>query len=205
VKRMTFTLLLVPVAFAFGSVVEAQAQPNMFPAMEACEAALDSGNFRFYEPRYFGLRMRGLPDGINRVVVPLETDLCLEMLVVGGRRFVVQREGTLFRALRRMDGSLALYARHDCGNPVYGVVFPPPVRRPSAIATYEEAQREVRQRQRVETREDNMERTPVQSIQPPPPKRHGKKYRWAIVAGTAVAGGVAWYYLRPCPPGTVRR
>lgn len=92
--------------------------------MSACTAALESGNFRFYEPKYFGLSSRNPTNGVDRVVVPLESNLCIEMLVVGGRRFVVQREGTKFRAYKLPNGSLALYARDDCGNPVFGVIFP---------------------------------------------------------------------------------
>ena len=99
----------------------------MFSTMSACTAALESGNYRIYEPKYFGLNSRNPANGVDRIVVPIESNMCIEMLVVGGRQFVVQREGTKFRAYKLPNGALALYARDDCGNPVYGVIFPGPV------------------------------------------------------------------------------
>lgn len=179
------------------SQAQASAKPNMFSTMAECKAALETGNLRFYEPRYFGLKTKNPADGTSTVVVPLETDLCLEMLVVGGRQFVAQREGTLFRARKLVDGSLSLYARDDCGNPVYGVIFPPPSEpetvHPSAPLVI-----------RLPPPEDEKP-----ELAPPPPsfKKKGKsKKKWWLIGATAVAvgGGVAYYYYY-CPPGTVRR
>ena len=199
-KRFALTAALAFAALtANAQTPMSPATPNMFPTLESCNEALSSGQVRFYEPRYFGLAVRNPPDGVNRVVVPLESDTCLEMLVVGGRRFVAQREGTLFRAQRLADGSLALYARNDCGNPVYGVVHPPP-RHTAEIRPPEP--------------EQHVEVAPVPERIPVPlqavPRDHGgfcssKKCRWTVaIIGGAAVGYAAWYYW-PCPPGTVRR
>lgn len=132
---LALVLLSAP---AFSQASAQKPKPNMFSTMSSCSAALESGNFRFYEPKYFGLNSRNPANDVDRIVVPIESNICIEMLVVGGRRFVVQREGTQFRARKNPDGSLSLYARDDCGNPVFGVVFPPP---PAPV--YQEAPAEV--------------------------------------------------------------
>lgn len=205
-KRWMLSLVMLVVAL--GAVAEAQVQPmpNMFPTMAACSAALESGAFRFYEPKYFGLRTKNPVNGIDRVVVPLESNLCLEMLVVGGHRFVAQREGTLFRAHRLADGSLSLYARDDCGNPVYGVVFPAP-------AVFEEIRTPISPpripHQRVEPVRQKPRRVRTHHSVAPVEKKSGfcssKKCKWTLVAiGGAAVGSVAYYYW-PCPAGTVRK
>ena len=197
-KRIVFLCILALVAFGSGAEAQTQAKPNMFPTKATCDAALESGNIRFYEPRYFGLKTKNPTNDVDRIVVPLESDTCLEMLVVGGRRFVAQREGTLFRARKLADGLLSLYARNDCGNPVYGVVFPAPslhiVLEPVEVAQTPSYARP----------------TPPRAFAPAPVQsrrdgRCGKKCKVIIgVAVGAAAGYAAWYYW-PCPPGTVRR
>ena len=198
---------------AFSAVAQAQttvsAMPNMFPTLSACQEAVRAGRFRFYEPRYFGLKTRNPVNDQDRIVVPLESDTCLEMLVVGGRQFVAQREGTAFRARKLADGSLALYARNDCGNPVYGVVYlpPPPVEPPP---------QQVRE-PTVQT-VTPLRRDPPQPPGPLPERREtrvshekkggfcsSKKCRWGLVAVGVVGGGYAAWRYWPCPPGTVRR
>jgi hypothetical protein len=180
-------------------------KPNMFTTKAACEEALESGNFRYYVPKFYGHNSRQPVDGVNRVVVPLESDTCLEMQVVGGRKFVVQKEGTMFRAHRNSDGSLSLYARDDCGNRVFDVVFPAPDLP-------------------VAEREPEPER-PALYIPPPPPpreddwvpsspppvveKKGGKKWPW-LVAGGLLLGGVGLscatrHWPCPCPDGTKRQ
>ena len=117
---------------ALGSMAEAQTTaatvlaPNTFVTPAACEAARTLGNFRYYEPSYFGLKGRNPVNGTTKIRVLLEHDLCIDMEVVGGRKFVVQKEGTPFRANVLADGSLQLYARDDCGNGVFGTTLPAP-------------------------------------------------------------------------------
>ena len=200
-------ILLVLAFFAFGSVAEAQAPTkldNVFPTLATCEAALKSRDFRPYEPKYFGLKKRNPVNGVDRIVVPLEYDMCLDSEVVGGWKYVVHQEGTKFRALKLADGSLALYARDDCGNGVRGVVLPAPpppvpeVVRPTVPLVMQPlptvtTERELDDRKTLFVSE----------------KKGGfcksKKCRWTLaMLGTAAAGGAAWYYW-PCPPGTVRK
>jgi len=131
-KRIVFLIVLVVTGFALislSSPVSAQTRTrlNMFSTMTACKTAMASGDFRYYEPKYFGLNANNPLNGVDRVPVPLESDTCLNMFVVGGWKFVVQKEGTVFRGEKLADGSLTLYARDDCGNPVRGVVYPAPV------------------------------------------------------------------------------
>lgn len=192
-------------SLAVGDVqAQAPAAPNTFATLDACSEALKTGQLRFYEPKFFGLATRNPVDNRSRIVVPLESDVCLEMLVVGGRRFVAQREGTLFRAHRLADGSLSLYARDDCGNPVYGLVYPPPV-----LPVVDE---ELREPLIVPEREAG----PVEPLRrqyrvsPVVKKKKGgfcssTACRLTVLAvGGAAAGYAAWRYW-PCPPGTVRR
>lgn len=204
-----WVLFAVLPVFASGVIAGEQTAPvpNTFPTLAACSAALESGAFRFYEPKYFGLRTRNPVNGVDRIVVPLESDQCLQMLVVGGRRFVVQREGTLFRARRLADGSLSLYARDDCGNPVYNVVRTAPVL----------LEPEVRESQPI--RQHYVPPPPPRFVGPPiakpvpPPvsleKKGGfcssKKCRWTLIAIGGAVAGYATYYYWPCPPGTVRK
>lgn len=112
--------------------------PNTFSTLVACNGAMQSGEFRFYEPRYFGLNAQNPVNGIDRIRVPLESPQCIQMLVVGGVKYVAQREGTYFRAYRLPDGSLQLYARDDCGNPVYGVTIAPPLQPVEIAPLYQE-------------------------------------------------------------------
>jgi hypothetical protein len=202
--RLTALIAVITAVVVRGAAAQTPEKPNMFATMSACTAALESGSLRFYEPKYFGLRTNNPVNNTDRVVVSLESDTCLEMLVVGGRRFVAQREGTLFRALKLPDGSLSLYARDDCGNPVYGVVYPPP---PPALRT------DVLRIPATPVLEPPPVVGPSVRVVPAPanaPKRKGgfcssKKCRWALVAVGAAAGGYAAWYYWPCPTGTVRK
>lgn len=117
--------------------------PNTFTTLAACNGAMQSGDFRYYEPRYFGLNAKNPVNGVDRIRVPLESAQCIRMLVVGGEKYVAQREGTYFRAYRLPDGSLQLYARDDCGNPVYGVTIAPPLQPAQIVPRYEEVPQRV--------------------------------------------------------------
>lgn len=202
-KRSAFFGVLALLASVPIVTAQEPLKPNMFSTLASCEAALRSGALRFYEPKYFGLRTQNPTNGRDLVVVSLESDICLEMLVVGGRRFVAQREGTLFRAQRLPDGSLSLYARDDCGNPVYGVVYPPPLPGhgeliPLSPAVPPDPPRFVG---------PELSRPTVVAVAPETKKKgfcNSKKCRLTLVAVGAAAGYAAWYYW-PCPPGTVRK
>ncbi len=164
----------------------ASAQPPVKPIVFAgpsgkqlCAAALASGNYRVYEPTYFNLHDRNPTNGMDRIRVQLEVDMCIKMRIVGGVQFVVQRAGTWFRALKMSDGSLALYARDDCGNEVFDVSFPaPPLPvEPQRLVIPEIVSQPERPRQLM---------TPV-VIQPPPPPDDEEESegdsRWGITAG----------------------
>lgn len=192
-------LLVIAILSFHASAVLAQAPEkpnNVFPTKAACEAAMKSGNFRYYEPKFLGLKSREPIDNNTRVRVPLETDQCVDMQVVGGRRFVVQKEGTKFRAHVLPDGSLSLYARDDCGNRVYGAVFPAPA-------------------QPVTEAEPVPAPFAPPVYGPPPPvekaayhepeiRKGHKKWPW-VLAGIIGGGAYATYYFWPCPPGTTRK
>lgn len=200
-KRVVLSMMVLALV-AVGAHAQTPHHPNTFPTMEACAGALHAGHFRFYEPRYFGLKGQDPVDNRERIVVPLETDSCLEMLTVGGRRFVVQREGTLFRARRQADGSLTLYARDDCGNPVYGFNYLAP-----EVEVKEEPVRAY-----VHPRPPDPLPPPMSPAhrEPKEPKRRGgfcssTKCKVAIVALVGSAAGYAAWRYWPCPPGTVRR
>jgi hypothetical protein len=101
--------------------------PNIFRTLGDCGAAMSSGRFRFYEPKYLSDHKKNPVNGNNRVEVLLPEDMCVPLFTVVGCRVVVQREGTKYRANKLPDGSLELYARDDCGNATCGkVVLPPP-------------------------------------------------------------------------------
>lgn len=98
--------------------------PNMFGVGEAgkraCVNGWLQGRFEYYEPKYFGLRGKNLPDGKKILKAPLETDYCFPMLTVSGKQWVVQRKGIDFRWHAAPDGRpdpKQPVARDDCGNP----------------------------------------------------------------------------------------
>lgn len=99
--------------------------PDMFPSKAACEAALASGNFSYYVPKFTGRRDEN-PLGPNDVVVPLEADMCINLFTTVGMRHVVQKKGDMYRAHKRADGGLTLFARDDCGNKCDPLELPGP-------------------------------------------------------------------------------
>jgi len=100
--------------------------PKMFETKEQCNSALLSGNCSFYEPKYFGLKKKKPANGVSRVIAPSERNQCVLMTTVNGRKWVAQKEGTLFRHTKDGKGNLnpLPYARDDCGNPVYALSVP---------------------------------------------------------------------------------
>ncbi|MEK7558640.1 MAG: hypothetical protein AAB507_02325 [Patescibacteria group bacterium] len=98
--------------------------PDMFADKGTCLLALETGNYKYYEPKYEGLKKKDPVDGKTRVLVLLESDGCVRMLTVSGRRWVVQKKGTGFR-FKASDGVLALipYARDSCGNPADDIAY----------------------------------------------------------------------------------
>lgn len=127
--------------------------PSVFRTPQACESALATDQFRYYEPKYLGDSKKNPVNGKDKVKVFLPHDMCLDLYTVVGWRFVVQKKGTAYRADRKQDGSLVLYARDDCGNPTRGGVpfsSPPPPPVVASIPTPEPPVR--RQRQSIEPR-----------------------------------------------------
>lgn len=114
-------MLFAVICNATASAEEKATGQNMFSSKTECEQAILSGNVRFYEPTYFGLKEKDPVNGTTRVSVPLEGNECFLMLTVQGKKWVAQKEGTEFRYVKDSDGNLAAvpYARDDCGNPVY--------------------------------------------------------------------------------------
>ena len=98
--------------------------PDMFSDKETCLVALGAGNFSYYEPKFNGLKGKNPVDGKTKVVAPLESDACVKMLTVSGKRWVPQKKGTEFR-FKSSEGHLASvpYARDSCGNPVEEIAY----------------------------------------------------------------------------------
>jgi len=133
-KFMLFVILAVAlVVTASPSVMVAQDKLNAFSTKEACLNAMRSGDFTFYEPKFFGLRGKNPVDGKTKKTAQLEEDACVNMLTVGGVKWVPQQKGTTFRFWVNNDESLGYaYARDDCGNPVYEVAYPSSSEQPSS-------------------------------------------------------------------------
>lgn len=121
-----FSILFALVTLAFGvTPVEAQlTRPTMFPSRGTCVMAMESGNFNFYEPRYFGNRRWNPSNGMTKVVAPLEADVCLHMVTTSGWQWIIQRAGTLLRWNINAEGSRVPYARDDCGNAIDEIAYP---------------------------------------------------------------------------------
>jgi hypothetical protein len=120
-------IALVFALVAFGFCAPVSAQSNTFDIEGECLAALTAPNgVAFYKPS--DLRGTGkMPvDGKVHVLIPLTRDACVHMATTQGWKFVPQPFGTAFRAQRK-DGMLVIYARDDCGNPVDGISYPPPL------------------------------------------------------------------------------
>ncbi|HEV7702387.1 MAG TPA: hypothetical protein VGO63_03030 [Candidatus Paceibacterota bacterium] len=116
-KKFVFVIVLLSAIFGLSAAVSAQSKPDKFSSKASCEAALTSGNYTVYEPKYFGLKDKNPVNGTTRITAPLETTECLEEFTVVGSRWVVQNAGTMMRWNVNPDGTLSLYARDDCGNP----------------------------------------------------------------------------------------
>lgn len=105
--------------------------PHVFASEEACRVALRSGDYRNYEPKYFGGKNKNpVVEGKNKAV-PSELDACVDLDIVGGRKWVIQKAGTIFRFNLKADGSLedVPFARDDCGNKVHGIAWLLPEKR----------------------------------------------------------------------------
>lgn len=183
-KKLISTILCVGL-LGLNVPINAETTPTMFLTQKACDAALLSGNFTPYEAKFLGLAGEKPVNGTTRVLVPLETDACVNMLTTAGRKWVVQLTGTEFRAYRDEDNNLTFYSLNICGNPVYGVSYPKPV--PPAV-----------------TSNDAPYPSPVKPLRldirvkyDPPPATTGlvakKKSHtiWYIVGAAVLVGGVA--------------
>ena len=122
VSALVFGVLFVALAM---SVSVAEAAPSLFHTQNACERAVLTTGYEIYTPKYFGNHKKNPVDGVKSVVAPLEHVACVLMDTTSGRKWVVQVVGTELRFRIKDDGSLHQpYARHDCGNKVYGISFP---------------------------------------------------------------------------------
>lgn len=104
--------------------------PSLFATQKGCESAVNAGEgaYKFYVPKYLGGNKKNPVDGVTSVVAPLEAVACVQMDTTAGKKWVAQPEGAEFRFWKNADGSFkeTPYARHDCGNKVYGIVYPAP-------------------------------------------------------------------------------
>lgn len=89
---------------------------DRFLTSQACLTALASGSARYYQPTFF--KPKSLARGER--VLPLEHDACVRMQIVGSIAWVPQARGTEFV----FRGTTPI-RRRDCGNAVYGIVYPP--------------------------------------------------------------------------------
>lgn len=113
-------------------IANAGVAPSVFATQKSCETAVNAGEgaYKFYVPKYLGGAKKNPVDGgATKVVAPLEAVACVHMDTTAGKKWVVQPEGAEFRFKVNEDNSLAdvPYARHDCGNPVYGISYPTPM------------------------------------------------------------------------------
>lgn len=119
-KSLKFWVLLVAIVLGAGTAsaqtTTGGSKPSIFDTKAACDAAMASGNFSFYEPKYFGLKENNPVNGTTRIKVVLEADECRHVKVVGGFKWIPEKKGTEKRAHKAADGSIVVYARHDCGN-----------------------------------------------------------------------------------------
>ncbi len=110
-------LLLFSVTMsAFGQTAGAL---DRFSTMEACVAAVNSGNFQYYQPSYLSAHREPVA---GEEIRGLEERACVDLHIVGGRGFVPQAKGTqyIFRGGQ-------IVARYDCGNDAREIQYVPEV------------------------------------------------------------------------------
>ncbi|MFA6077987.1 MAG: hypothetical protein WC724_03135 [Candidatus Paceibacterota bacterium] len=95
---------------------------DTFDKKNQCMSALTTGEYRYYVPKAKYLKKLPLADGEGRQVLPIEKDACVHMFTIHGWQWVAQRDGDKFR-FEVKDGTLKIYARDDCGNPVKEIVY----------------------------------------------------------------------------------
>lgn len=95
---------------------------DTFDKKTQCLLALTTGEYRYYVPKAKYLKKLPLADGEGRQVLPIEKDACVHMFTIHGWQWVAQRDGDRFR-FEVKDGTLKIYARDDCGNPVKGIAY----------------------------------------------------------------------------------
>ena len=100
--------------------------PKKFGTEGQCNAALLTGECKFYEPSYFGSHNKNPVNGKTTVRVASEQNECVQMRTNNGKKWVAQKEGTFFRHRKDVNGELSTvpYARDDCGNAVYAISAP---------------------------------------------------------------------------------
>lgn len=112
--RIMFVLFVSGVLIAFG---QESAKLDRFTSMEACKAAVLSGDFQYYKPSFLNnhREVRG-----DEEVRGLEEKACVEMKIVGGRGYVPQAKGEkfIFKATQPV-------VRFDCGNDVRELEYVP--------------------------------------------------------------------------------
>lgn len=200
-------MLFCFIVLSFATVVNAQ--PNIFPSREQCEAAFLSGTYSVYEPKFFGLKETNPVDGKTKITNPLESSACVGMLTTAGKKWVVQTEGTILRWNVNADGSLGTpYSRDDCGNPIFGISYPTapqvvehrtPAPQPQPVVE-------------INVVQQNENSSPIKGLDyyekqfsgptPTPateqPRRSFVRRHWKGIAGLAALGGVVAYGIENC-------
>ena len=130
-KRVVSLLLVVLMVIPTISLAEeskaAEKPRNSFKTEDECEAALKSGKFEAYNPSVTTHKNDDPVNGVDRIMIPAETTMCMNVDIVGGARYIVVLEETELRARKNPDGSLAVYALNSCGNKIHnGPVIPAP-------------------------------------------------------------------------------
>lgn len=130
-KLVMFALIIVALAMP---AMAQQEKPTFFASEPQCVAALLGGNYVVYEAKYLGGRDKNPVDSPTKVVAPLEARACVDMFTVDGRRWVIQEVGEMLRWSLNTDGTRTAFARDDCGNDVYKVVYAPVQHAPVIVA-----------------------------------------------------------------------
>ncbi len=98
---------------------------NMFETAGQCNAALLSGECKFYLPTFLSNRNKNPVTGKDTFKVASERTQCVRMRTVNGIKWVAQEKGTLNRHRKDAEGNLiSPYARDDCGNVIFAVSAP---------------------------------------------------------------------------------
>lgn len=180
------TLMCMMAATLLGaSTLEAQVsiRGDRFGTPEACKAAFANGAARYYVPSF----LKPVPLQAGEEERPLEHDACVRMQIVGAIAWVPQAAGTCFVFKNGLP-----VRRCDCGNKVYGIVYPDiPVAQTPVVYAPELP------RLTPDTMFHFVEHFGTVEDRSPVVIRDERSWlsrnKWPVGIGTAIAGGVLGY------------